>query len=237
MPFGYGAWRTEAGHPERPDPATLVTVRSDSAIAIDIVRWRGPALRSRRKRRRRADFRRPAAAVTLCGSPASVQGVRSASVPILRGHVRSITLIAVGLLLSACGGGTAPSGGPAPAGMAAATQPAAAVEQFIGLAKQQRYTEMGYIFGTSRGPLAERQAPVRVTRRMQALANVLRHDSYAMTGVVPVSGRPEARMVMVQLRQGRRTVDVPFTVVQGPGGGWLVELVDLQAALESRRGR
>jgi hypothetical protein len=108
--------------------------------------------------------------------------------------------------------------------------PAAAVEQFIGLAREQRYTEMGYVFGTARGPLAEQQSPARVTRRMQALANVLRHDTYSMTGVIPVSGRPDARLVTVQLRLGRRTVDVPFTVVQGPGGRWLVEVVDIEAA-------
>ena len=40
----------------------------------------------------------------------------------------------------------------------------------------------------------------------------------------------------VQLRQGRRTVDVPFTVVQGPGGQWLVEVVDVEAATGQRRG-
>jgi len=149
-----------------------------------------------------------------------------------------VALLALCLSAAACGGGggAPPSAGPPPSGVGA-TQPAGAVEQFIGLAAQQRYTEMGYVFGTTRGPLAERQAPARVTRRMQALANVLRHDTYSMTGVVPVSGRPEARLVTVQLRQGRRTVDVPFTVVQGPGGRWLVEVVDLQAVMEAQRRR
>lgn len=154
-------------------------------------------------------------------------------------HRRNLPVAALVLALSAaaCGGGgvTRPSGGPAPSGMVAATQPAAAVEQFIGLARQQRYTEMGYVFGTTRGPLAEQQDPARVARRMQALANVLRHQSFAMTGVVPVAGRPDARLVTVQLRQGRRTVDVPFTVVQGPGGGWLVEVVDIEAATGGQR--
>jgi hypothetical protein len=28
---------------------------------------------------------------------------------------------------------------------------------------------------------------------------------------------------------------VPFTVVQGPGGRWLVEVVDLEAAMDVRR--
>ena len=154
-------------------------------------------------------------------------------------HRRTFPVAALVLALAtaACGGGGGgrTSGAPAPSGVVAAAQPAAAVEQFIGLAKQARYTEMGYVFGTARGPLAEQQDPARVTRRMQALATVLRHESFAMTGVVPVSGRPDARLVTVQLRQGRRTVDVPFTVVQGPGGRWLVEVVDIEAASGGQR--
>ena len=145
-------------------------------------------------------------------------------------------LVLVVLLVSAAGGGSGggrASGGPAPAGVGAAMAPAAAVEQFMGFAAQQKYIEMGYVFGTARGPLAENQAPALVVRRMQAIANVLRHDSYSMTGVVPVAGRPDARQVIVQMRQGRRTVNVPFTVVQGPGGRWLVEVVDLEAAMRS----
>jgi hypothetical protein len=113
--------------------------------------------------------------------------------------------------------------------------PAAAVEQFMGFAAQQRYTEMGYVFGTARGPLAEQQAPARVNRRMQAIASVLRHDTFSMTGVVPIAERSDARQVTVQIRRGQRTMTVPFTVVQGPGGRWLVEQVDLEAAMDVRR--
>ena len=149
-----------------------------------------------------------------------------------------VAALAFSLAAAACGSSTGarPAGGPSGSSVGA-MQPAAAVEQFIGLAAQQRYTEMGYVFGTARGPLAEQQAPARVTRRMQALANVLRHESFAMTGVVPVSGRPDARLVTVQLRQGRQTLDVPFTVVEGPGGRWLVEMVDIEAAMASRQRR
>ena len=149
-------------------------------------------------------------------------------------HLAAVVLVlTVSFAACSSGGGRRPSSAP-PATGVGATAPASAVEQFIGMAAQQRYTEMGYVFGTARGPLAEQQAPDRVTRRMQALANVLRHESFAMTGVVPVSGRPEARLVTVQLRQGRRIVDVPFTVVQGPGGRWLVEVVDVEAAMQPR---
>ena len=131
--------------------------------------------------------------------------------------------------LSACGGGRHPAAGPPPASGIGAPAPASAVEQFIGLAGQQKYVEMGYVFGNVRGPIAERQAPQRVARRMEALATLLRNDGYSILGVVPVAARPEARAVTVQLRRGRRNTEVPFTVVQGPGGRWLVEVVDVQA--------
>jgi hypothetical protein len=149
-----------------------------------------------------------------------------------------VVVLAVLVVSAACGGNTGgrPAGGPGPAGVGAAMAPAAAVEQFMGFAAQQRYTEMGYVFGTSRGPIAEQQAPARVNRRMQAIASVLRHDTYSMTGVVPVANRPDARQVTVQIRRGQRTMAVPFTVVQGPGGRWLVEVVDLEAAMDVRRG-
>jgi hypothetical protein len=141
---------------------------------------------------------------------------------------RHLPLLVLVVLLA-----SARTGGPAPAGVGAAMAPASAVEQFMGFAAQQKYTEMGYVFGTARGPLAEQQAPGRVVRRMQAIANVLRHDSYSMTGVMPIPGRADARQVTVQMRQGARTVNIPFTVVQGPGGRWLVEVIDLEAAMRS----
>lgn len=146
----------------------------------------------------------------------------------------SILLLAAAVLLSACGGAARPATGAAPSGIVA-TEPAAAVEQFLGFARQGRYVEMGHLFGTVRGPIAEQQEAVRVARRMEALSMVLRHDSYTLTGVVPVAGRPEARRVLVQLRQGRQTVDVPFVVVQAPGGRWLVEVVGVEAAMEPNR--
>jgi hypothetical protein len=151
-------------------------------------------------------------------------------------HRRTLPVVALAFSLAAaaCSSGGRPAGAPGP-GATAAMAPAAAVEQFLGLATQQRFTEMGYVFGTARGPLAEQQEPGRVTRRMQAIAHVLRHDTFAMTGVMPMPGRPEARRVTVQLRRGRGAVEVPFTVVEGPGGRWLVEAVDLEAAQTLRR--
>lgn len=154
----------------------------------------------------------------------------------MRSRHLAIVALVLSLPAAACGGGSRPGAAPPP-NVAAAMTPAAAVEQFIGLAAQQRYTDMGYLFGTPRGPIAEHRAPARVSRQMQAIAQVLRHDTYAMTGVVPVANRPEARQVTVQLRRGSRQLNVPFVVVQGPGGRWLVEVVDLEAAQGGRPGQ
>lgn len=148
----------------------------------------------------------------------------------MRSRHPALAALAFALALSACAGGTRHAA-PAPSGIVA-TAPASAVEQFLGFAGQARYIEMGHVFGTTRGPISEQQEPARVARRMEALASVLRNDEYSMTGVVPVAGRPEARRVTVQLRQGRRNIQVPFVVVQAPGGRWLVEVVDVESALE-----
>ena len=147
-----------------------------------------------------------------------------------------VASVLVAVSLAACGGGTRGGGVATPAGMQAAA-PASAVEQFMGFARQERYTEMGYLFGSVRGPLAESQAPQRVARRMQAIARVIRHDSFSLSGMVPTPGRSNARTVMVELRQGRRTIQVPFVVVQGPGGSWLVEAVDLEAVTRAQNAR
>lgn len=135
--------------------------------------------------------------------------------------------------LAACGGGGARPAVTPSGTVVQATAPASAVEQFIGYARQGKFTEMGYLFGTARGPLAESQAPERVARRMQAIASALRNESYSLNAVVNTPGRPEARTILVELRQGRNRRQVPFTVVQGPGGTWLVEVVDMQAALRA----
>jgi hypothetical protein len=144
-----------------------------------------------------------------------------------------LILPALTLALAACGG-SRPAPATAPSGIVAMA-PASAVEQFLGFAAQGRYVEMGHVFGTSRGPIAEQQEPGRVVRRMQAVASVLQHEEFSMTGVVPVSGRPDARRVTVLLRSGRQQSEVPFLVVQGPGGRWLVEMVDVEAGMQRRR--
>lgn len=81
------------------------------------------------------------------------------------------------------------------------------------------------------GPLLYIADPTRARARMARLAGLLRHDAYALLGTEPVADRPEARMVAMDLRRAGSTYRVPVTVVQGPRGRWLVEVVDMQEIL------
>jgi hypothetical protein len=129
------------------------------------------------------------------------------------------------VLLAACGGSLrAPADGPGSA------EPVAAVERFLNLAAVPDYIEMGWMFGTDRGPIIRRDPQGDVERRMYAIATVLKNDEHEIRSHRPVPGRTGSAVeVNVALRQGQRDHLVPFTVVRGPGGRWFIEQVRLEA--------
>jgi hypothetical protein len=129
------------------------------------------------------------------------------------------------ILIAACGARLAPpADGP---GAASAT---ASVERFLQLAADQDYRGMGWTFGTSGGPIIQRDPVGQVEQRMHALANMLRYDGFAIGSGAPVPGRTqEAIRFAVVLQRGPQNVQVPFTTVRGPGGRWFVEQVAVEA--------
>jgi hypothetical protein len=143
----------------------------------------------------------------------------------LQDTIRIGALALVLFAVTACGGSVrAPAGGPG------AMEPAAAVERFMQLAAVPDYVEMGWIFGTDRGAIIQRDPPGDVERRMYAIATVLRYDEFSIRSQAPVPGRTgSAIRVDVALRQGQRNHVVPFTVVRGPGSRWFIEQVQLEA--------
>jgi hypothetical protein len=148
-------------------------------------------------------------------------------------HPRRIASLFAAAFLAfaaACGGG-APSGPRAtPHGIPGAVAPAAAVEQFLRLAEQKQYLEMGWIFGTREGPVLERMPQGEVEQRMYGLASVLEHDRFAIRDQQPVPGGlgTETQMT-VRIHNRTGDVDVPFTAVRGPGDRWFVEKIDVEA--------
>ena len=131
------------------------------------------------------------------------------------------------------------------------------VERFLQASNQHDVVEMGNLFGTYEGPVMDtgstmgcafkkigswfggsscenRQA---VEIRMDAIASILEHRDYQIVGQSRVAGRlhPTQRvMVDMTTADGEDVAGVPFTVVQTDNGYWLIEQVDLQAAMTSR---
>ncbi|CAN5851087.1 hypothetical protein BH23GEM3_BH23GEM3_12120 [soil metagenome] len=111
-----------------------------------------------------------------------------------------------------------------------AEMPAAAVERFLRLAAEKEYAEMGWVFGTDRGPVIRRDSPQDVERRMFALANLLENEMFVVSAQSPVPGRTGAAMQFdVLITQRGRQYTVPFTTVRGPGQRWFVEQVQVEA--------
>jgi hypothetical protein len=130
------------------------------------------------------------------------------------------------------------------------------VERFLQAANERDIEMMGRLFGTSDGPIIETGSTFGcmfkkigswfggtacvdrrdVEIRLDAIAQLLRHDDYLVAGEQAVAGRlNEARQVFVNLTvEGEQVSRVPFTVVRTSEGRWLVEAVDLERVMARR---
>jgi len=111
-----------------------------------------------------------------------------------------------------------------------APAPGSAVESFLLLVDARDYSGMGWVFGTSAGPVLRRDPPSLVEQRMYGIAELLTHDGFAVGGGSPLPGRGgNALRYEVALSAGTRSYLVPFTAVRGPRGRWYVEDIGLEA--------
>jgi hypothetical protein len=144
----------------------------------------------------------------------------------MRSRLSRLSVLALVLSATACasGGFSAPPEGPG------ASTAATAVEQFLNLANDQEYLAMGWLFGTDKGAVLRRDPPRDVERRMHAIANILKNDSYVIRSQSPVPGRIGGafRFDVAVTTSGREYV-VPFTAVRGPRERWFVEDIKLEA--------
>lgn len=137
-----------------------------------------------------------------------------------------------------------------------AVAPRLSVERFLQAANERDLEAMAGLFGTAGGPYSEGQNPVGcffkrigswfggtacrsrqdVELRMDAIAEVLKHDDYQILRDERVAGRkhPTTR-VLVDLKVGSQTASsVPFDVVQTGDGRWVVTVIGLEAAMTLR---
>lgn len=141
-------------------------------------------------------------------------------------RILTAALLVIGA--AACAGNRPPPGGPG------GDSSGLAIERFLRLSQEQRYVDMGWVFGTESGPVIDQWPRPEVEQRMYAIARVLAHDSFVLGQSRPVPGRiGRAEMFTVIIQARGSTFEVPFTVVRGPNGRWFVEQVDLQAVTSS----
>lgn len=143
---------------------------------------------------------------------------------------------------------------PARVNPATALEPQLSVERFLQAANQRDLDAMGRLFGTAEGSYGDTGSTFgcafkkigswfggqacrtrqEVELRMDAIASILRHQDYTVTQQRMVAGRDHpTSQVLVDLRVDRESVvrGVPFVVVHGGDGRWLVQEIDLQRVM------
>ncbi len=140
---------------------------------------------------------------------------------------------------------------------AAAVAPQLTVERFLEASNVRDVDAMSRLFGTADGAIGDTgstfgcffkkigslfggtscRSRADVEVQLDAIARILRHNDYVVTGEEPVPGRSHpTRRVFVNLKQGSAEVRaLPFTVVRSDGGRWFIEQVDLERVM--RQGR
>ena len=139
-----------------------------------------------------------------------------------------ITLMLAALTMTACVKEQAVT----PTRTSTGVGPALVVEQFMRAvnAEPKDLATMGRLFGTKEGPIASRDPRSQVEQRMFAIATVLHHDDYHIVREQLVPGRTaEATQLLVSVKAGEKTANVPFTLVRYKDGAWLIEQIGLDA--------
>ncbi|NJD18773.1 MAG: hypothetical protein FIA95_05755 [Gemmatimonadetes bacterium] len=131
------------------------------------------------------------------------------------------------------------------------------LERFLQAANARDLEGMARLFGTASGPAWDTGSTFACTFkkigswfggtacahkrdvevRMDAIAQILRHDDYRIVREEPVAGRmTQATRVYVDLTvNGQAVSGVPFVLVRAGGGRWLVEEVALERVMRSPR--
>ncbi|MEX2466792.1 MAG: hypothetical protein WD995_07770 [Gemmatimonadota bacterium] len=137
---------------------------------------------------------------------------------------------------------------------ATAIEPQLSVERFLQAANQRDFDAMSRLFGTAEGPFGETGSTLgcafkkigswfggqecrtrqEVELRMDAIASILRHRDYVVTQQQMVAGRvhPTTRVLVDLMVDDDEVVrGVPFVVVHGSDGRWMVQEIDLQRVM------
>ena len=129
------------------------------------------------------------------------------------------------LLLAACSSATRNAGNSGQLTGAVASQ--VAVEQFLKAVNDKDLQAMSIVFGTKDGPARETMDRTELEKREVILACYFNHDSARILG--EDRGSQGHRDVRVELKKGNLTRQTTFYTIQGPGGRWYVDNMDIAA--------
>ena len=107
-----------------------------------------------------------------------------------------------------------------------AADPQAAVRGFMTAVKNQDLQMISAFWGSADGPARELGAPGDLQKRELIMMCYLKHDRYDIAGDAPNTRGGRTFVVSVTYKDLTRTTN--FQLIQGPGGRWYVENVDVQ---------
>lgn len=102
-----------------------------------------------------------------------------------------------------------------------------AVDQFLVAVRNRDLQAMSTVFGTTNGPARETMDRTELEKREIILACYFNNDSYRVLG--EQSGQAGHREIRVELKRGVQTRQTTFYAIQGPGGRWYVDNMDIAA--------
>ncbi len=111
-------------------------------------------------------------------------------------------------------------------GEVGAVAPRVAVDRFMAAARQQDLQGMTELWGTRKGPAREQMSRNEVEKRVVVMQICLAHDQIRVGN----ESRPaeDARVYRVELARGAHRRETNVFTVQGPGGRWFVENIELE---------
>jgi len=111
-----------------------------------------------------------------------------------------------------------------------ASTPRMAVEQFLAAVRAQDLQAMSAVFGTTRGPSRDNMDREQLDKRLIILQCYFYHDKFRILGENP--GEGGHRVFLVELTRGRLTRSPRFYTIEGPGGRWFVDNMEIAAVRE-----
>jgi hypothetical protein len=137
----------------------------------------------------------------------------------------SFRIVAGLLLLAACSSAT--QSGTNNGQLTGAASAELAVSQFLNAVRGRDLQAMSTVFGTNNGPARETMDRTELEKREVILACYFNNDSYRV--IDEQQGIGNHREVQVELHKGQLVRRTKFYVIQGPGGRWYVDNMDIAA--------